>query len=82
MTLTHPFPSIPETRLDKEVRTLHKAGHDVFVLCPNKGGEPGEELVDGTTILRINKPTAFAHRVSTIWCLRILAIDLFWKGVL
>jgi glycosyltransferase involved in cell wall biosynthesis len=51
MVLTHPFP--PDIRVEKEIRTLTKAGFRLFVLADRRGEEPFEEEVGGATIRRV-----------------------------
>ena len=46
MLLDHPFP--PDTRVENEMKTLTKAGHEVHIACFQKGDEPlCEESVYG-----------------------------------
>lgn len=52
MILDHEFP--PDIRVEKEARTLIKAGHEIYLLCVNKNGENSidSEFYEGIKLCR------------------------------
>lgn len=51
MLLQSDFP--PDIRLSKEIKTLAKNNHKIYLLCNNKTGYPEEEIVDGARVIRL-----------------------------
>lgn len=61
MLLDHPFP--PDTRVENEMKSLTKAGHEVHIACFLKGNEPMyEESVYG--IIHRRKVSKFMYKAS------------------
>lgn len=54
MLLRKNFP--PDIRVEKEVRTLISAGHEVYLLCYKDHNQTAEESVDGLQVKRIEVP--------------------------
>ena len=54
MLLHRFFP--PDIRVEKEARTLLKAGHELFLLSLGRDGLPDEEIVDGIRVIRHQLP--------------------------
>jgi len=50
MILNHTFP--PDIRVEKEARTLLKAGHDVSLLCSKGPGLPDDDVYRGIKLCR------------------------------
>ncbi|MEX2601046.1 MAG: glycosyltransferase family 4 protein [Balneolaceae bacterium] len=42
-----------DIRVSKEVSALTEAGHEVFLLCYKRNGEPSDERVDGANVKRV-----------------------------
>jgi len=51
MILENPFP--PDIRVEKEMLALKKGGHELFLLCRNKGNQLSEELWTLANIVRL-----------------------------
>jgi glycosyltransferase involved in cell wall biosynthesis len=52
----------PDPRVEKEVETLTKAGHDVTVFCKTKQARPPREHWKGATVVRRRLPVFSARR--------------------
>ena len=70
MLLEQHYPS--DIRVEKEARTLAKAGHEVLLLCPNLKGAPADEIVGDLKVHRVPPPTGF---LQTIWAYSRFALD-------
>lgn len=58
----------PDTRVEKEARTLLRVGHRIFLLPKGEKRMPKIEDVDGIKVIRIIPPKAFIWRaMSSIW---------------
>ena len=58
MLLTNPFR--PDPRVHEEAKVLVKAGHEVNILCWDRGENyPEDEIVDGIKLRRINIPSEY-----------------------
>jgi len=69
----------PDIRVEKEARTLLRAGHEVFLLCPNKGSMPSEELIEGVKVFRVHLPSdRFSRRWNSLY-FRLFTVNRFWK---
>ena len=77
MVLESVFP--PDIRVEKEVRTLTHAGHNVFVLSVYKDGMSVEENIDDMTVLRRRLPHSILRRVYGLVYLSLSGIDPFWQ---
>jgi hypothetical protein len=53
MCLNGYFP--PDNRVEKEARTLASAGHEIFLLCKRKQGQPEAEAFESIQLIRINR---------------------------
>jgi glycosyltransferase involved in cell wall biosynthesis len=66
MLLDRFFP--PDIRVEKEARTLLKAGHDVFLLSLGRGEMLNDELVEGIRVIRKKLPQSLPRRVwNFLW---------------
>ena len=74
------FPS--DIRVEKEARTLLKAGHEVFLLSRGKDGVPGEEIVEGTRVIRVKLPRKLPRRAWNYFWFRAFFVHPFWKNAL
>ncbi|MCD4731698.1 MAG: glycosyltransferase family 4 protein [Bacteroidales bacterium] len=77
MILNAPFP--PDIRVEKEAKTLSRAGHDVFIMAAQKGNAPHEESMNGYFVIRfdINKYRRLKKITRDIS--NILFCDPVWK---
>ena len=64
MVLCKPYP--PDIRLEKEIRSLTEAGHDLFVLAERRDGEPKNEKVLSATTDRHTPPHSLRRRLDWI----------------
>ena len=64
MVLCKPYP--PDIRLEKEIRSLTEAGHNLFVLAERRDGEPKREKVSGAVTDRHTPPHSFRRRLDWI----------------
>lgn len=62
MILCKPYP--PDIRLDKEIRSLIEAGHNLFVLAECRDGESNRENVEGAITDRYAPPSPFRRRLD------------------
>lgn len=76
MLLERNFP--PDIRVEHQIKSLVKAGHDVSIACYDQKGAPNEEQWNGATIYR--KPiSAFRHKTS-VGCLKFPFYFNFWRS--
>lgn len=80
MSLRGFFP--PDIRVEKEARSLLKAGHEVFLLSASKGDMPNEETVEGIKVIRKKLPQNFPRRAWNFFCFQVFFIHPFWKKAL
>lgn len=80
MLLDHFFP--PDVRVEKEARTLLKAGNEVFLLSLGKDDTPDEELLEGIRVIRKALPQGFLKRAWNFFWFSAFFIHPFWKGAL
>ena len=80
MLLDHFFP--PDIRVEKEARSLLRAGHEVFLLSMSKSGMPNEEIVEGIRVIRRRRPQGFFRRAWNYFCLQAFFIHPFWENAL
>jgi hypothetical protein len=80
MLLHRFFP--PDIRVEKEARSLLKAGHEVFLLSASKGDMPDEEMVEGIKVIRNRWPKFFPRRVWNFFYFQVFFIHPFWKKAL
>ena len=64
MVLCKPYP--PDIRLEKEIRSLTEAGHNLFVLAERREEEPKREKVLGAITDRHTPPHSFRRRLDWI----------------
>ncbi len=64
MVLTAPFP--PDSRVEKEARSLSGNGHNIHIVCYSKGAEPQLEELDYCTIHRLNFSNFFKNKWSAL----------------
>ena len=72
----------PDIRVEKEARSLLKAGHEVFLLSASKGDMPNEETVEGIRVIRKKLPQNFPRRAWNFFCFQVSFIHPFWKKAL
>jgi len=72
----------PDIRVEKEARSLLKAGHEVFLLSASKGDMPNEETVEGIKVIRKKLPQNFPRRAWNFFCFQVSFIHPFWKKAL
>lgn len=76
MLLDHPFP--PDTRVENEMKSLTKAGHEVHIACFQKGNEPlCEESVYG--IIHRRKVSKFVFKAS-VGALKFPFYFNYWRA--
>jgi len=80
MLLDKFFP--PDIRVEKEARTLLKAGHEVFLLSLGKDDTPNDELVEGIRVIRKKLPQSLPRRVWNYLWLQTSFVHPFWKKAL
>jgi glycosyltransferase involved in cell wall biosynthesis len=80
MLLDRFFP--PDIRVEKEARTLLKAGHDVFLLSKGKDELPDEELVEGIRVIRKKLPQSLPRRVWNFLWFQASFVHPFWERAL
>lgn len=80
MLLDRFFP--PDIRIEKEARSLLKAGHEVFLLSAGKKDMPNEETVEGIRVIRKKLPKNFPRRAWNFFCFQVFFIHPFWKKAL
>ena len=64
MVLCKPYP--PDIRVEKEIRSLIGAGHDLFVLAERRDGELKNEKISGAVTVRHRPPHSFRRRLDWI----------------
>jgi glycosyltransferase involved in cell wall biosynthesis len=69
----------PDIRIEKEARTLLKAGHEIFLLCQSREGMPREELVEGIKVFRVQLPEGFLWRKWNFYWFTLFLVDPFWR---
>ena len=72
----------PDIRVEKEARTLIKAGHEVFLLSLGKDDMRNEELVEDISVIRKKQLQSFLNRVWNYLWFQIFFIRPFWKRAL
>jgi len=72
----------PDIRVEKEARSLLKAGHEIFLLSVSKGDMPSEELVEGIRVIRKKLPQNILTRAWNCFCRQAFFIHPFWKSTL
>ena len=72
----------PDIRVEKEARTLLKAGHEVYLLSPARNGTPNDELSDGIRVIRKKPPLFFSGRAWIYFGLQVFTVHPFWKKAL
>ena len=80
MLLDKFFP--PDIRVEKEARTLLKAGHEVFLLVLGKEDTPNEELVESIRVIRKKLPQSLPRRVWNYLFFQASFVHPFWKKAL
>jgi glycosyltransferase involved in cell wall biosynthesis len=82
MVLDHVFP--PDVRVEKEARTLLKAGHEVSILSKGIDDQPGEEFIGGLKIMRTELPPVknIFGRVWSEFLFALNFVDHFWQKAL
>jgi glycosyltransferase involved in cell wall biosynthesis len=64
MVLCKPYP--PDIRVEKEIRSLIEADHDLFVLAERRDGELKNDRVSGAAVDRHTPPHTFRRRLDWI----------------
>lgn len=54
----------PDPRIEKECRSLIKAGHDITLLCCKRDGQLDREIVDGIKVCRIVLPQLYTKGLT------------------
>lgn len=54
----------PEIRLEKEVRTLHKAGHKITIVCSMRKNFLARDTWEGCDVIRLSEKTS---RIGKLW---------------
>jgi glycosyltransferase involved in cell wall biosynthesis len=80
MCLNRSFP--PDIRVEKEARTLTRAGHEVFILSWQDEGAPAEENTGYATVLRKIPGQSFLKRALRFSYQSLRGIDPLWRGYL
>ena len=80
MLLESFFP--PDIRVEKEARTLLKAGHEVFLLSRGRNSMLDEEFVGGIRVIRKKPPENFSERAWNYFWLQVFLIHPFWMNAL
>lgn len=82
MVLEEKFP--PDIRVEKEARTLLKAGHELSLLSLGVNGKPGEEVVEGIKVIRTEllPPKKMLRHAWDDFRFTFNFIDPFWKKAL
>ena len=78
MVLEHNYP--PDIRVEKEIRSLLNAGHQILLACATRTGSGGEEEVDSLTIIR-KRMSTFIYK-SSVGCLKFPFYFNFWRKFL
>lgn len=76
MLLGRFFP--PDIRVEKEARSLLKAGHEIFLLSASKGDMPNEETVEGIKVIRKKLPQNFPRRAWNFFYFQVFFVHPFW----
>ena len=75
MLLDKPFP--PDPRVGNEMRSLHRAGHEVHLLCPSvEDGRPLAEEWQGIHVHRIRMSKTFFKKAGAL----VLRVPLYWNA--
>lgn len=77
MILNEYFP--PDIRIEKEVRSLIEAGHNIYLLSLGKIGAPYIENVDGINVIRILPPRDFINKVTRLFWFNLFFENIFWE---
>ena len=79
MVLNTPFP--PDIRVEKEARSLIRAGHKVYLLTSLLENRPQQEDIDGITVKRISsiEQIPFVKRKLISLKFYLTFIDEFWQ---
>lgn len=64
MVLQSPFP--PDIRVEKETRTLLKAGYNVFLLAKCNEGQRKEKNIEGVRVRRVNIAGCFVRKLQSL----------------
>ena len=82
MVLDEIFP--PDIRVEKEARTLLKAGHELSLLSLGVNGKPSEEVIEGMKVIRteLPPPKMILRRVWDQFRFTFNFIDNFWQKAL
>ena len=64
MVLTTAFP--PDSRVEKEVRSLFEAGHEIHIVCYAKGDQLNHEKTSYCSIHRLNFSNFFINKFSAL----------------
>jgi glycosyltransferase involved in cell wall biosynthesis len=75
MVLDHEFP--PDIRVENEIASLHKAGHEVHIACfTRKNGEALEH--NSTCVIHRKRISAFIYK-SSVACLTLPFYFAYWR---
>jgi glycosyltransferase involved in cell wall biosynthesis len=82
MLLDKEFP--PDIRVEKEARTLIKAGHELSLLSLGMSGKPREEIIEGMKVIRteLPPPKMILGRTWDEFRFAFNFIDPFWQEAL
>jgi len=80
MLLDRFFP--PDIRVEKEARSLIKAGRQVFLLSSGKDNMASEESLEGINVVRKKLPHRFSRRAWNYFYLQTFFIHPFWQNAL
>ena len=76
MLLESNFP--PDIRVEKEIKALKKAGHQIYVISLNENGSKLIEDWNGVTIIRISLPRNILSRISRFARFNLFHENSFW----
>jgi len=77
MILERYFP--PDIRVEKEARSLIRAGHNIYLLSLGKTGMPSTENVNGINVIRILPPKDFINKVTRFFWFNLFFENIFWE---
>jgi glycosyltransferase involved in cell wall biosynthesis len=82
LMLLKKFP--PDIRVEKEARTLLKAGHELSLLSLGMSGKPSEEIIEGLKVIRTDMPSpkTILRRAWDEFRFAFNFIDPFWQKAL
>jgi len=77
MILKRYFP--PDIRVEKEARSLIRAGHNIYLLSLGKIGMPSRENINGINVIRISSPKSFINKAWSFFWFNLFFENIFWE---